>query len=93
MFEDGRVVGEIQRIQDKGKDIHEALRGTQVAISIDDATVGRHINEGDVLIVAVPEQHVKLLLTRFKESLNSEEVDLLNKIIETMRKTNPLWAF
>jgi len=25
--------------------------------------------------------------------LNSEEVDLLNKIIETMRKTNPLWAF
>jgi translation initiation factor 5B len=93
MFEDGRVVGEIQRIQDKGKDIHEALRGTQVAISIDDAIVGRHINEGDVLIVAVPEQHVKLLLTRFKESLNSEEVDLLNKIIETMRKTNPLWAF
>jgi translation initiation factor 5B len=93
MFEEGKIVGEIQRIQDQGKDIHEALRGTQVAISIEDAVVGRHIDEGDVLFVAVPEQHTKLLLTKFKESLNPEEIELLNKLVETMRKTNPLWAF
>jgi len=93
IFEDGRAIGEIQRIQDKGKDLHEALRGTQVAISIKDAVVGRHINEGDVLFVAVPEQHVKLFLSKFKESLDQEEIDLLNRLVETMRKTNPLWAF
>lgn len=93
MFEDGKIVGEIQRIQDKGKDIHEAQRGVQVAISIEDAVVGRHIDEGDVLFVAAPEQHAKLLLTKFKESMNQEEIDLLNALVETMRKTSPLWAF
>jgi len=93
MLEDGRFVGEIQRIQDKGKDIHEASAGAQVAISMDEPTVGRHIHEGDTLYVAVPEQHVKILLTKFKEVLGADEIDLLNKLIETMRKLNPLWAF
>jgi len=93
MREDGRTIGTIQRIQDKGKDLLEASAGTQVAISIDDAVVGRHIHEGDALYVAVPEQHVKLLLTKFKDALAPEEIDLLNKLIETMRKLYPLWAF
>jgi len=93
MLEDGKAIGEIQRIQDKGKDIHEASSGVQVAISIDEPTVGRHIHEGDSLYVAVPEHHVKLLLTKFKEFLTPDEVELLNKLIETMRKLNPLWAF
>lgn len=93
MLEDGRIVGEIQRIQDQGKDIHEASTGAQVAISIDDAIVGRHIHEGDTLYVAVPEQHVKLLLAKFKEFLSPEEIDVLNGLVETMRKHNPLWAF
>jgi translation initiation factor 5B len=93
MLEDGRVIGEVQRIQDKGKDIREALAGTQVAISMDEPIVGRHIREGDTLFVAVPEQHVKLLLTKFKEFMNSDEIELLNKLVETMRKLNPFWAF
>ena len=93
ILENGKVVGEIQRIQDKGKDIHEASAGSQVAISIEDAMVGRHIDEGDTMYIVVPEQHVKLLLTKFKESLSPEDVDLLNRLIETMRKMNPLWAF
>jgi len=93
MLEDGRAIGEIQRIQDKGKDIHEALAGVQVAISMDEPTVGRHIHEGDTLYVAVPEQHVKLLLAKFKEFLSTDEIELLNRLIETMRKLNPLWAF
>ena len=93
MLEDGTAIGEIQRIQDKGKDIHEALAGVQVAISIDEPTVGRHIHEGNILYVAVPEQHMKLLLTKFKEFLSTDEIGLLDRLIETMRKLNPLWAF
>jgi len=93
MLEDGRTIGEIQRIQDKGKDMHEALSGVQVAISIDEPTVGRHIHEGDKLYVAVPEQHVKLLLTKFRELMVPDEIELLNKLVEIMRKLNPLWAF
>jgi len=65
----------------------------QVAISIDEPTVGRHIHEGDKLYVAVPEQHVKLLLTKFRELMVPDEIELLNKLVEIMRKLNPLWAF
>ena len=92
ILENGRHVGEIQRVQDKGKDIGEASAGTQVAISIEKAIVGRHISEGDVLIVSVPEKHVKVLLTKFKEQMSPDEVELLSTLMQVMRKENPLWA-
>jgi len=92
ILEDGRQVGEIQRIQDKGKDIGEASAGMQVAISIEKAIVGRHISEGDVLMVSVPERDVKVLLTKFKEQMSLDEIELLNTLTQVMRKENPLWA-
>jgi len=92
ILENGRQVGEIQRVQDKGKDIGEASAGMQVAISIEKAIVGRHISEGDVLIVSVPEKHVKVLLAKFKEQMSPDEIELLNTLTQVMRKENPLWA-
>ena len=92
ILENGRQVGEIQRVQDKGKDIGEASAGMQVAISIEKAIVGRHISEGDALMVSVPEKHVKVLLTKFKEQMSPDEVELLNALTQVMRKENPLWA-
>ena len=92
ILEGGRHVGEILRIQDKGKDIGEASAGMQVAISIEKAIVGRHISEGDILIVSVPEKHVKLLLTKFKEQMSPDEIELLNTLTQIMRKESPLWA-
>ncbi len=93
MLENGREIGTIRRIQDKGKDIDEANLNMQVAISIDDAIVGRHIDEGDTLYVSVPEYHAKQLLAKFADSLSQDERELLNKLVETRRKTNPFWAF
>jgi translation initiation factor 5B len=93
MLEDGREIGSIKRIQDKGKDVNEARAGMQVAISIDDAIVGRHIDEGNMIYVSVPERHAKHLLTRLADSLSAEELEQLNQLVETRRKTNPLWAF
>jgi len=92
ILENGRQVGEIQRVQDKGKDIGEASAGMQVAISIEKAIVGRHISEGDVLIVSVPEKHVKVLLAKFKEQMSPDEIELLSTLTQVMRKENPLWA-
>jgi len=92
ILEDGRQVGEIQRIQDKGKDIGEASLGMQVAISIEKAIVGRHISEGNVLIISVPEKDVKVLQTKFKEQMSPDEIELLNVLTQVMRKENPLWA-
>ena len=90
--EDGREIGEIKQIQDRGQAIPEAKTGTQVAISLDKPVVGRHINEGDVLLVKVPEEHAKALLTRFSDRLSSEELGALNEIVDIMRRQLPFWA-
>lgn len=90
--ENGKEIGEILRIQDKGKDINEALINSKIAISIDKAIVGRQINEGDILYVAVPESHAKILLTKFKESLSMDELQTLEELVKIMRKIYPLWG-
>jgi len=90
--EEGREVGEIMQIQDRGEAIPEAEAGMQVAISIDKAVVGRHFDEGDTLHVRVPERDVKTLNSKFRDRLTPDEVEALEELIEMMRKTNPFWA-
>ena len=90
--EDGRNVGEIMQIQDRGKAVSEANFGLQVAISLSKTIVGRHIHEGEVFYVRVPEAHAKVLLTKFQERLTPEEIGALNEFIEIMRLEFPFWA-
>jgi len=90
--EDGRNVGEIMQIQDKGKAVSEANVGLQVAVSLSKAIVGRHIHEGEVFYVRVPEAHAKVLLTKFQDRLTAEEIGALNEFIEIMRLESPFWA-
>ncbi|MCS7097107.1 MAG: translation initiation factor IF-2 [Candidatus Methanomethylicia archaeon] len=78
---DGKVVGEIMQIQDKGKPLKEASKGMSVAISIrSNMMVGRHINENDILFVDVPLDHIRVLLKEFTDILSDEEIELLKKI-------------
>ncbi len=84
MTSDGKDIGEILQIQFKGETLSYAEVGKQVAISIDRSIVGRHFNEGDALYVLVPEQHAKVLLTKFRDKLSVEEIETLNEIISAM---------
>jgi len=78
---DGKVVGEIMQIQDKGKVLKEALKGSSVAISIrSNMIVGRHINENDILYVNVPPEHIGVFLKEFMDKLSEEEINLLKEI-------------
>jgi translation initiation factor 5B len=90
--DDGRNVGEIMQIQNKGKAVSEANIGLQVAVSLSKSVVGRHIHEGDVFYVRVPEAHAKVLLAKFQNRLTPEEVEVLNEFIEIMRLESPFWA-
>lgn len=83
---DGRDVGQILQIQDRKKAIPEATKGAQVAISIDKAIVGRHIDEGDILYVSVPPEHRRKLLEKFRDRLTQEEVEVLEELEEIMRE-------
>jgi translation initiation factor 5B len=90
--EEGKEIGEILQIQDKGEAIPSAEAGRQVAVSIDKPTVGRHFDEGDVLYVSVPEPHAKRLISEFQDRLDPGEIEALNEIVEIMRKNKPFWA-
>ncbi len=93
MREDGKRIGTIMQIQDKGKPIPEARAGMAVAISIKGhVMVGRHIDEGDVLYTDVPDKHAALWLTKFKSELSDDEMVVLKEIIKIKRKQNPLYG-
>lgn len=93
MNEDGKDIGTVHQIQDKGKSIEEAKEGMQVAASMNEPTVGRQINEGDILYTVPPSEHVKLLLDRFKHRLSEKEQETLNEIITIKRKINALYGY
>ncbi len=92
MKSDGKIVGKIVQIQDKGQPIGQAAIGMEVAISMKEPVVGRQIREGDILYVSIPERIAKLMLTKYRSALRSDELEVLEEIVALMRKRRPLWA-
>jgi len=90
--EEGKEIGEILQIQDRGEAVSSAELGKQVAVSIDKPVVGRHLGEGDILLVNVPEHHAKKLLAKFQQRLSADETEALTDLVTMMRKTKPFWA-
>lgn len=90
--ETGEDIGEVQQIQDKGKAISEAKTGMQVAVSMDDPIVGRHVFERDILYVKVPERDAKALMTTCVEKLSEDEQEVLREFIRLMQKKIPFWG-
>jgi len=85
-------VGDIQQIQDKGKAVPEAKTGNQVAISMDNPIVGRHVFERDILYVKVPEHDAKTLMSTCLEKLSDGEQEVLKEYIRLMQKKTPFWG-
>jgi len=54
--------------------------------------VGRHIREGDILYVDIPEEHAKMLRDRFAHRLSEDSPQALQELIEIKRRSNPIWA-
>ena len=89
MREDGRAVGRIRSLRSGDKTLREARMGEEVAVAIDDVTVGRKIDVEDVLLVDIPEGHMKQLS---EQKLSVDETEVLDKVIEIKRKDNPFWG-
>ena len=86
---DGRSVGKIKSIRTGEEPVKEAVAGKEVAIAIDDATVGRQIDVEDVLLVDIPESHVTELA---KYDLKQDELDALEQLRQIKRKEKPFWG-
>ncbi len=76
MREDGKIVGKIKEIQKEGKKISEAKSGDKVAVSMDEPTVGRQIEEGDVLISVLTSEDKKIL-NELIEHITADEREIL----------------
>jgi translation initiation factor 5B len=93
MNSEGKKVGVIHQIQDKGKSIEEATRGMQVAVSVNGPQIGRQINEGDVFYTYLDSRQAKLLLNRFNGRLDDEEKKILDFIVSMRRKIDPAFGY
>ena len=68
-----------------------AEAGKQVAVSMDGVTVGRQINEGDIIYVDIPEEDFRKL-KELKKYLSKGEIDLMKEIASIKRDKNPVWG-
>jgi translation initiation factor 5B len=90
--DDPERVGQLKSIQDEGEDVDEARTGERVAVSIDGPTVGRGIDEGDVLWTEIPEKHAKVLEQELREDLSADERETLSLYLEKRRNRDPFWG-
>ncbi len=86
LTKDGKEIGEVKGIEVEKEKMTEVGAGKQAAISVDGVTVGRQINEGDTLHVAMTEDNFRKLKEQ-KDKLNKTEIDALKEIAEIKRKT------
>jgi len=87
MNSQGGIVGRLHAIQTEGKAIEEAQKGMEVAVSIQDAVVGRNVFEGDELYSHIPARHFSEL-SAIADSFSGGELEL----IEEIRKMEALKA-
>lgn len=88
---DGKKIGVVLRLQDKGQDIDQSTSGMQVAVSVDKAVINRNIFENDILYTSVPEHSARDLSTKLRNELRPDELQILDEITKIMRKQDPLW--
>jgi len=86
---DGNNVGQIKSIRTGDTSHKEAKQGEEVAIAIKGATVGRGIDEEDILLVDVPASHARRLR---KLELTSSEQEILDELTALHRSENHFWG-
>ncbi|MGC9010266.1 MAG: translation initiation factor IF-2 [Sulfolobales archaeon] len=93
MREDGKRIGFIMQIQERGKSLEIARTGASVAISIrGNVMVGRHFDEGDILYTDIPEEHLQQLVEKYWNFLSDDEKLVMREIVEIKRKIDKSYA-
>jgi len=93
MNEKGKKIGIIHQIQNEGKNLEVADKGTQVALSIKEPTVGRQINEGDIFYTDLNSREARILLEKFVDRFNEEEQQVFNFILSKKREIDPAFGY
>jgi len=87
----GKRLGAIRGMQADKKSIEKAEKGKQVAVSLPGLTMGRQINEGDILYADLPEEDFRKFKA-LKQFLSEDQKMILKEIAEIKRTENVVWG-
>jgi translation initiation factor 5B len=91
----GKVIkeaGTIKQIQQQGQNVEEAKISDKVAVSILGPTVGRQIDEGDILYTDLNGEDYKKLIKNL-DFLTEHEKQVLEEIFNIKKRDNPKFGF
>lgn len=91
LLPDGRVVGQVKSIRKGEESIKEALPGEEVAVAIDEVTIGRQMDQGDVLYVDMPEGDARKFI-RTPGMLNHDELEIVKEVQKVKQKESRFWG-
>ncbi len=83
--EKGNPIGKVSAVQVQGKSIDQAVKGQEVAVSIDKGVVGRNLEENKVVYSYIPPRQFPEL-AEMENYFNIEEQELIEEIKELERK-------
>ena len=93
MNQKGEEVGVVEQIQENGKNIAEAGKGMQVAISVKGPTLGRTIKEDEDLY-SIPTSHdAKILKGKYASTLSPDDQQALEEIVAIRSAKDMLYGF
>ncbi len=87
----GKKISAVKSMQEGKDSVKLAEQGKQVAMAMENVTVGRQIEEGDFLYTDIPEDDFKKL-KELKKNLTKMELEVLKETAEIKRKSNPVWG-
>jgi len=89
--DDNVVVGHIKSLRSGDQVLKEAIQGDEVAVAINNVTVGRQISEGDALYIEMDERAI-LKIREAGIKLSFIEEDIITEMQKIKRKDQPFWA-
>jgi translation initiation factor 5B len=87
----GAIISKVKSIQREKESVSTAQKGDEVAISMPGVTVGRQINENDILYSAISEDEYRSY-KKLKKFFKDKEIEVLKEIAMQMRKNNMVWG-
>ena len=90
MDEEGERIGTLKSIQEENESIDKAERGSQVAASIQGATIGRNLSESQIMLSNITSKDYQRL-QELEDLLSEGEKSVLEEIVEVKDEKNPHW--
>lgn len=91
MDENGEAIAKVKGIQEQNTQLKEAEQGKEVAMSLPGITFDRQLKDKDYLYSDISESQFRNFKDN-KDLLTAEEMQVLQKIAQIKRKTNPNWG-